>query len=126
LVERKLVEQKKVLEIAVGEQNKKAETSLKNLQTTLKNNADEVSSANKRFYNEFAETVKTRLDDNKLQIKQLIDQDSQKTQQHINELKNDTQIEIKKLSKQLNSQKLLNLAFGIILAILFIVNIIVK
>lgn len=134
-VSEKLIEQKKVLETATAEQRKELEEKLKNLQTLveqkqeelqklLNSNAEDISEANKKFYNDFVETIKTRLDNNRLEIKQLIDQDSSATKQQIRELKQEFQDVQSSLSQQLLAQKKISLAFGIIAAILIVVDII--
>ena len=156
-VSEKLIEQKRVLETATTEQRKELETKLKNLQTLveekqnelqtqLNENADEISSANKKFYTEFAESVKVRLDNNKLEIKQLIDQDANSTRQQIATLQteytnqtmklqhgiNDTQNVITKricemqtaIAQQLLIQKKISLVFGITIMIFAITAIV--
>lgn len=133
-VSEKLIEQKKVLENATAEQRKELEEKLKNLQSLveekqeelqklLNSNAEDISEANKKFYNDFVETIKTRLDNNRLEIKQLIDQDSSATKQQIRELKQEFQDVQSALSQQLLTQKKISLAFGIIVAVLIIADI---
>lgn len=155
-VSEKLIEQKRVLETATTEQRKELETKLKNLQTLveekqnelqtqLNENADEISSANKKFYTEFAESVKVRLDNNKLEIKQLIDQDANSTRQqivtlqteytnmttmlsqNISETKNTVAQHINDMQSAMNQQiqvqKKITLAFGIVVTVLAIVAI---
>lgn len=133
-VSEKLTEQKNVLETATAEQRKELEAKLKNIQSLVEqkqnelqeivsNNADEISSANKRFYNEFAEAVKVRLDNNKMEIKQLIDQDSQGTQQQIAGLIAQSKETQYFLQQQLLAQKKMSLALGIIIIVLALVSI---
>lgn len=145
-VSEKLIEQKNVLETATAEQRKELEIKLKNLQTLveeqqnelqtlLNSNAEEVSNANKRFYNDFAQTIQTRLDNNRMEIKQLIDQYSQSTRQQINDIKQVSQthtdnlikdIENAKvaLSQQLKKQKKNSIALGFVIIVLALAAII--
>lgn len=136
-VSEKLTEQKNVLETATAEQRKELEIKLRNIQSLVEqkqnelqeivsNNADEISSANKKFYNEFAEAVKIRLDDNKLEIKQLIHQDSQGTLQQIADLKTQNQEMQSSLQQQLFIQKKISLAFGIVITILVLASIVMS
>jgi len=128
-VSEKLIEQKKVLETATNEQRKELEAKLKNiqalveekqneLQTLLNVKTDDISEANKRFYNDFANTVQTRLDNNKMEIKQLIDQDSMSARQQMNDLKHEIKEHTANISLQLATQKKVSRAFGIVVTIL--------
>jgi hypothetical protein len=96
---------------------------------------DELTAENKKFYNDFANTVQTRLDDNKLQIKQLIDQDSSAVRSQIKELKYDVEKKVELVTKQVESlqvqfkqhidiQKKISLSFGIVITILCVVLIV--
>lgn len=67
------------------------EKKLKELHTLLESSADRLSSENKEFYNSFADTVQTRLVNNRMEIQQLIDTDNQGLKQMIDKLQNDYQ-----------------------------------
>lgn len=145
-VSEKLIEQKKVLETAAADQSKELETKLKTLQTMVEKKQDElqqllntklddISEVNRKFYNDIANTMQTRLDDNKMQIKQLIDQGSEGARRQIEDIKQlykEQTVLLNKniektqaaLEKRLDTQKNISLALGIVITILVIIMII--
>lgn len=127
-------EHRKELTKKLAELKTLTETGNTDLHATLKSGVDEINEANRKFYNDFSNTVQTRLDNNKMEIKHLIDQDSQNSRQLILELQRDFHANIVNLSKQLTEtqdaltkqflvQKKINLAFGIVITVLVLIAI---
>ena len=84
------------------------EKKLKELHTLLESSADRLSSENKEFYNSFADTVQTRLVNNRMEIKQLIDTDNQGLKQMIGKLQTNYQNTTANLTQAVaNAQKTL-------------------
>ena len=119
------------------QQHKLLEEGIKKFTDLLIQKNNELVDSNKKFYNDFANTVQTRLEDNKMQIKQLIDCDSLSTRQQIQELKNDYQTQsnllIEKvnnvcstLTQQLQVQKKITLSLGIVSIALVIILIVLS
>ena len=119
------------------QQHKLLEEGIKKFTDLLIQKNNELVDSNKKFYNDFANTVQTRLEDNKMQIKQLIDCDSLSTRQQIQDLKSDYQAQsnllIEKvdnvcstLTQQLQVQKKITLSLGIVSIALVIVVIVLS
>lgn len=109
-------QQTKAVEAVVGGLQSAIEEKLQELHTLLTKSADAINTNNKKFYNEFSDTVQTRLDDNRMKIEHLISKDNQSVSQQISQLKIDlssendkTQGEVRhqcgELSKQLVNTK---------------------
>jgi hypothetical protein len=119
------------------QQHKLLEEGIKKFTDLLIQKNNELVDSNKKFYNDFANTVQTRLEDNKMQIKQLIDCDSLSTRQQIQDLKSDYQAQsnllIEKvenvcstLTQQLQVQKKITLSLGIVSIALVIILIVLS
>lgn len=119
------------------QQHKLLEEGIKKFTDLLIQKNNELVDSNKKFYYDFANTVQTRLEDNKMQIKQLIDCDSMSTRQQIQDLKSDYQAQsnllIEKvdnvcstLTQQLQVQKKITLSLGIVSIALVIVVIVLS
>jgi chromosome segregation ATPase len=130
-----LISQHRDLETKLHDFRELLASNSKSLESLLVQKTDELTAENKKFYNDFANTVQTRLDDNKLQIKQLIDQDSSAVRSQIKELKYDVEKKVELVTKQVESlqvqfkqhidiQKKISLSFGIVITILCVVLIV--
>ena len=130
-----LISQHRDLETKLHDFRELLASNSKSLESLLVQKTDELTAENKKFYNDFANTVQTRLDDNKLQIKQLIDQDSSAVRSQIKELKYDVEKKVELVTKQVESlqvqfkqhidiQKNISLSFGIVITILCVVLIV--
>lgn len=93
---------------------KEIETSFNKQYKRLEDGFDDIKSSNKKFYSEFENTVKIKLEDNKLEIKKIIDSCEQKIKV-INDL-------IIKYEKQIKTNKILIIAFGGIIVLLSIIK----
>lgn len=133
----KLAEQKKLLRSELVSMHEKLSQKLVDFEKLIEGKADHINESNKKFYNDFANTVQTRLDNNKMEIKYLMDQDSNRTRQQIygleQEFKKQTENMTKQfsetqlaLAKQMMMQKKISLAFGIVVTVLTLVTIILK
>ena len=91
---------------------KEIETSFNKQYKRLEDGFDDIKSSNKKFYSEFENTVKIKLEDNKLEIKKIIDSCEQKIKV-INDL-------IIKYEKQIKTNKILIIAFGCVIVLLLI------
>jgi hypothetical protein len=100
-------EQERVFQIEI-------ETSFNKQYKRLEDGFDDIKSSNKKFYSEFENTVKIKLEDNKLEIKKIIDSCEQKIKE-INDL-------IIKYEKQIKTNKILIIAFGGIIVLLSIIK----
>lgn len=118
LQEEQLVEQKQLLGKEMEEFSKLLSAKLALYESLIETKSDLINQSNHRFYTEFTDTVQVRLDNNRMEIKQLIDTDSQGVRQQIIELKREFKNTEAIVTQQLLTLKKLNVAFGIIIVIL--------
>ncbi len=89
----------------------------------LSQTADKIDSNNKKFHSEFADSVNLRLDNNKLEIKQLIENEAMKLKNIVSETTNSL---IKQTEDKYKKIFTMVCIFGIVNTILFVLLLIFK
>ena len=106
-----LVSQHRELETKLYEFRELLANNASSLESLLNQKTDELTTENKRFYNDFANTVQTRLDDNKMQIKQLFDSECSTLRSNIAELKQENEKNSLSVAKQITVLQFQNWKF---------------
>lgn len=117
LIEKKLDEVKSTIDI---KQN--------SIEKIISNKMDEVNDSNKHFYKDFVDTVQIRLDNNKGELRQLIEHERSETKSMIDDqtktFEKFQNNQMAKIEQQINSTRNISLWFGVGMVILCLVIIV--